>query len=151
MFKLLKILFSIFTLANFLNNMKFVAFFLLFFISCGNTGTDKDLRIYRESALNYLVQERVEPQEFEFIKSRTLSKLFLPGWFLIIFQADNVDRSRVTFKFSSEQENTKCGLYIREKENNQLLLNLMECEGPYSNDLSGEYGLEGITVSINEL
>ena len=123
-------------------------FLVLFFFTISCTGDkSKNLELYREKALRYLVQERIQ-KNISSAEFKKLSIWSLPGWHLMLFQGDNVDRSQAFFQLEEEAEQTQCGLYIREAPPNDLAINLIQCQGPYSFELSGDkgHGLGNLTV-----
>ncbi len=114
----------------------------IFTLNCSSGANDEDLSLYREKALRHLVKERIQKEihaiEFE-------EKVFFEGWYIAIFQQDNVDRSQAVFQIAGRNEKTQCGLYIRETTKTELVINLIECSGPFAKKLSSGMGLSTIS------
>ena len=120
--------------------------FFIFSISCSSETNGEDLDVYREKALRHLVKERIQ-EEIQSIEFG--NKVFFKGFWIAIFQTDNVDRSQAVFQIAGRNEKTHCGLYIRETTETELVINLIECNGPYAQKLSDNMGL--LTVSKEQL
>ncbi len=115
-------------------------FFVLFLMfSCSSKENRENLALYRESALQYLVKERLKKEIASGPRFKKLSIWSLPGALMMLGQKDHVDRSEAIFKLQGEKgaEEIQCGLYIREVRSTQLKVNLIDCKGLHTQALSG--------------
>ena len=132
-------------------------------VNLANEPSQENLSKYRHSALEFSVRERVSKKltitsvKFD-EKSRAYSSLKEGGilaWFMVMFQEDNIDFTKVTFMTSESSLSTECDFYIREGyENPEILyINLQQCNGAFSESLSGstEYGLPLIEINKSSL
>ncbi len=127
----------------------FYAFFLasccFFLFSCGaderktiSSFEENEIREalvkIRKPVLRYLVQKRLDGVRVSSINSIEEVNLFYLLFHapLAIFQADIVDRSWIKFHIVNQSEETECGVFILYNPSDEIIVNLLECSGPYA-------------------